>query len=163
MTLIISLIAAMTRNRVIGEANTMPWHLPADLKHFKQVTMAKPIIMGRKTFESIGRPLPGRNNIVVTRDKGFTGNSIKVVAGIEQAIYAAGPVDEVMVIGGAQIYRQFLTRADRLYLTLIDTEVSGDAFFPDINPDEWRLTDSSCYAADDENPFNLQFVNYVRR
>lgn len=134
----LSMIVAMSKNRVIGRDNQLPWHLPADLKHFKAVTMRKPIVMGRKTFESIGRPLPGRPNIVLTRDRDWTAKDVSVFSSIEDALQNLGDHEEVMIIGGAQIYSALLSRADRLYLTEIDTLVDGgDAFFPDLDDAEW--------------------------
>lgn len=134
----LSMIVAMSKNRVIGRDNQLPWHLPADLKHFKAVTMGKPIVMGRKTFESIGRPLPGRPNIVLTRDRAWTAKDVSVFSSMEDALQNLGDHAEVMIIGGAQIYSALLSRADRLYLTEIDTLVDGgDAFFPDLDDAEW--------------------------
>ena len=135
---VISLIAAMAGDRVIGKDNQMPWHLPADLRHFKAITLGKPVIMGRKTFQSIGKPLPGRKNIIVTRSADFAADDCEVVNTLDAALQAAGMVDEVMIIGGANIYRQLLDRADRLYLTLIDLETDGDARFPEYRHLGWR-------------------------
>ena len=116
------MIAAMANNRVIGQDNKMPWHLPADLQHFKKVTMGKPVIMGRKTFESIGKPLPGRRNIVITSNEQYQYEGIEVVYSSEQALEVVSGVEEVMVIGGGNIYSQFLDKTERLYLTFIDQE-----------------------------------------
>ncbi len=135
---VISLIVAMAHDRVIGKDNQMPWHLPADLKHFKAVTLGKPVIMGRKTFESIGMPLPGRKNIIVTRRQDFVAEDCVVVNTLDAALQAAGDVEEVMIIGGANIYGQMLDRADRLYLTLIDLDTDGDTRFPEYQHLEWR-------------------------
>ena len=152
------MIAAMAHNRVIGSDNQMPWHLPADLKHFKAVTLGKPVIMGRKTFESIGRPLPGRLNIVISRS-GFSAEGVTVVATPEQAIAAAGAVDEVMIIGGGVIYDLFLAKATRLYLTFIELEVAGDTQFPDYGQvAKWSEIESECHQADEKNPYNYRFV-----
>lgn len=133
----ISLVAAMAANRVIGKEGQMPWHLPSELKYFKEITMGKPIVMGRRTFESIGRPLPGRHNIVISRNAPELPADVTVVSSLKDALEAAGDVDEVMVIGGGEIYRQFLPVATRLYLTEIDLEVEGDTWFPDYEPDKW--------------------------
>ena len=135
----LSLIVAMSNNGVIGIDNTLPWHLPEDLKYFKQVTMGKPIIMGRKTYDSIGRPLPGRLNIVITRDDRWTAEGVSVVHSLEQALALAAqqPGDEAMVIGGEQIYRLALPMAQRLYLTRVDADIDGDAFFPSIDERQW--------------------------
>ena len=140
--MIISMVAAMTKNRVIGKDNQMPWHLPADLKHFKQVTLGKPVVMGRKTFESIGRLLPGRRNVVISRSTPADAKGAEWVTSLEQAFRLVQQHDEVMVIGGAEIYRQCLPLAQRLYLTEIDLSTEGDAYFPDYQSekaDDWRL------------------------
>lgn len=126
----ISMITAMANGRVIGKDNKMPWHLPEDLQHFKRVTIGKPVLMGRKTFESIGRPLPGRQNIVISRDNELTIPGVIVVNSIAEALFTAWGNDELVVIGGAKLYEQMLPMADRLYLTKIDIDVGGDAFFP---------------------------------
>ncbi|MBD1390640.1 type 3 dihydrofolate reductase [Neiella sp. HB171785] len=155
----ISLIAAMGRNRVIGKDNQMPWHMPADLKHFKQVTMGKPVVMGRKTFESIGRPLPGRLNIVITRDANFNAEGITVVASPDAALdIAAQQTDEVMIIGGGQIYQHFLAQATDLYLTFIDAEPEGDAFFPKW-PDKFRQVSKYHHPKDEKNDHSCDFVH----
>lgn len=138
MSLKISLIAAMAANRVIGRNNGLPWHLSADLRRFKEITMGKAILMGRKTHESIGRPLPGRTNIVLTRDRGYTATGCIVVASPEQAIAAIGGKEELIVIGGASLYERFLPLADRLYVTLIDASFEGDTFFPPWAGEEWN-------------------------
>lgn len=135
----ISLIAAMSINRVIGLNNTLPWRIPEELQHFKQVTMGKPIIMGRKTFDSIGRRLlPGRKTIILSRDADLSGEGFTVAHSIAEALTAAGDVPEVMIIGGAGVYKEFLPIANRLYLTVIPEEYVGDAFFPELDP-TWRL------------------------
>ena len=140
----IALIVAVSQNNVIGRDNQLPWHLPEDLQYFKSMTMGKPILMGRKTFESIGRPLPGRVNIVITRDPDWIAEGVEIVSTIDDAM-AAGAVackaadsDEIMIIGGAQIYRDCLPLADVLYLTKVEAEIEGDAFFPDIDLDQWQ-------------------------
>ncbi|MBI2381727.1 MAG: type 3 dihydrofolate reductase [Gammaproteobacteria bacterium] len=159
---LISLIAAMAENRVIGKDNQMPWHLPADLAHFKAVTYGKPVIMGRKTLESIGRPLPGRHNIVVSRSADFRPEGVTVVADLEAAIAAAGDAPEIMVIGGATIYQQMLARADRLYLTFIELGVDGDACFPAWEPEAWRELASESHEADARNAHAYRFVTLER-
>jgi dihydrofolate reductase len=158
----ISIIVAMAANHVIGHENRLPWHLPADLQHFKQITMGKPILMGRKTYESIGRPLPGRTNIVITRDESYTAEGCVVVHSMEEAMQAAGDSDEVMVIGGAEFYQQALPQADALYLTLVEGEFEGDAFFPEINEDEWREVERSDFGSDEKNPHAYSFVRMDR-
>ncbi len=153
----ISMIAAMARNRVIGKDNQMPWHLPADFAWFKKCTMGKPVIMGRKTFDSIGRPLPGRINIVISRDKNLTIEGVSCVASIEQALELVNTHDEVMIIGGGSIYQACLPIADRLYLTFIELDVEGDTQFPDWG-EGWHKSYSEHYVADEKNLHNMEFV-----
>ncbi|MDU6410460.1 MAG: type 3 dihydrofolate reductase [Yersiniaceae bacterium] len=160
--MIISLIAALAVDRVIGMENAMPWHLPADLAWFKRNTLNKPVIMGRKTFESIGRPLPGRHNIVISSHPGDH-DGVTWATSVAEAIAAAGDAAEVMVIGGGRVYTQFLPRADRLYLTHIDAEVEGDTHFPDYEPDEWESTFSEFHDADDNNSHSYCFEILDRR
>ncbi|MGE7988035.1 dihydrofolate reductase [Lysinibacillus fusiformis] len=131
----ISLIVAHDDNQVIGYNNGMPWHLPGDLQYFKNKTMGKPMIMGRKTFESIGRPLPGRHNIVITRDENYHAEGIETVTSLEEAIAIAGDVEEIMIIGGEQIFRLSMEMADRLYITKINHSFQGDTFFPSYAED----------------------------
>jgi dihydrofolate reductase len=154
----VSIIAAMARNRVIGRDNAMPWRLPAELKYFKRITMGKPIIMGRKTFESIGRPLPGRHNIVVTRRRGYAQAGITVVHGLHEALTAAGKVDEAVIIGGAELYRQSLPMADRLYLTEIEAELEGDTRFPEIRQGDWHEVSRERRSKDQNNPLDLTWI-----
>ena len=158
----ITLIAAMAHGRVIGKDNAMPWHLPADLRHFKALTLGKPVVMGRLTFDSLGRPLPGRHNIVLSRDPQLQLAGVTVVASPEQAIAAAGDVAELMIIGGAQIYHQFLPLATRLELTLIDLQVEGDAYFPAYEDGSWQQISSETRDADADNPHACQFVRLER-
>lgn len=158
----ISIITAMDNNRLIGKENGLPWKIPADLQFFKKVTMSKPIVMGRKTFESIGRPLPGRKNIIITRDNDYTADGCEVVYSIDQAVSLAGHVDEVMVIGGANIYQQFITQADRLYLTIVHGEFSGDAWFPEIDFSQWQLAEKEDHKADEKNESDYSFEVYDR-
>lgn len=136
----ISIISAMARNRVIGIENRLPWHLPEDLRHFKRLTMGHHIIMGRKTYESIGRPLPGRTTVIVTRDAAYWRTECLVAPSLEEAIRMCGDDDEVFFVGGAEIYAQALPLADRLYLTEIEADYAGDAWFPEIDPADWRET-----------------------
>ena len=155
----ISMIAAMAKNRVIGQDNDMPWHLPADLQHFKAVTMNKPVIMGRKTFESIGRPLPGRRNIVISRNTDYTAVGVDVVTSPEAAISLLCESDEVMVIGGGNVYQQFLKSADTLYLTFIDLDVAGDTQFPDYEQSaNWQVVEELHNQPDDKNIYGYKFV-----
>ncbi|MGF1725167.1 type 3 dihydrofolate reductase [Photobacterium nomapromontoriensis] len=153
----ISMVAAMANNRVIGKDNAMPWHLPADFAWFKKVTMGKPVVMGRKTFESIGRPLPGRQNIVISRNPEFQADGVTVVADIAAAQVAAGVVDELMIIGGGSIYTTCLPDADRLYLTFIELTVDGDTCFPDWGQG-WQEVHRESYLADEKNAHDMQFV-----
>ncbi|HCA25402.1 MAG TPA: type 3 dihydrofolate reductase [Pseudomonas sp.] len=160
----LALIAAMARNRVIGRDNAMPWHLPEDLRYFKAKTLGKPIVMGRKTFDSLGRPLPGRTNIVVSRQADLTLDGAQVFASIDDALNAARQqaqadgVDEVMVIGGDNLYRQTLERADRIYLTRIDSEPEGDAWFPDFDEQAWTLASERAVAAGEGYPAHVYQV-----
>lgn len=158
----ISMIAAMAKNRVIGKDNAMPWHLPADFAWFKQSTLGKPIVMGRKTFESIGRPLPGRHNIVISRNPEFHAEGVTVVADITAAKAAAGEVEELMIIGGGSIYAACLPETDRLYLTFIDLAVEGDTCFPDWGTG-WSERHSEAYMADEKNANNMRFVILERQ
>ena len=164
----LSIIVAAARNGVIGRNNALPWHLPEDLRYFKRVTMGKPIVMGRKTFESIGRALPGRTNIVVSRQPGYAPEGLRVVASLEEALALAEDIalidgaEELMVIGGAEIYRAALPLARRLYLTEVDADVDGDAFLPPIDWGEWREISRQRVEANDGNPYPYSFVVYER-
>ncbi|WP_115719949.1 type 3 dihydrofolate reductase [Gallaecimonas mangrovi] len=161
--MILSLVAAMAKNRVIGRDNDMPWHLPADLKHFKAVTLGKPVIMGRKTFESIGRPLPGRRNLVISRQSDFKPDGVEVFASLDDALVAVADAEEAMVIGGGQIYQQALPKADRLYFTFIDATIDGDTQFPDWDKEEkWKLIKESHSLADQLNAYDLTFLTFER-
>ncbi len=164
----IVLIAAFAQNRVVGIENRLPWHLPEDLKYFKRTTSGKAIIMGRKTYDSIGRPLPNRTNIVITRNPDFTAPGIKVVDSLEAAIAMAkevnliNGVEEVMIIGGASIYESALPIADRLYLTHVHAKVEGDAYFPEVNFQKWTEVNREDYKASDKNPYDYSFVVYEK-
>jgi len=158
----ISIIVAASENNVIGAAGDLPWRLSDDLRRFKTITMGKPIVMGRKTWDSIGRPLPGRQNIVITRQAEFAAAGCDVVASKEEAIAIAGRAEEVMVIGGSQVYELFLPDTERLYLTRVHAEVEGDAFFPVISSLEWRLVSDESRPADDRNAFDYSFQVYER-
>ncbi|QXB53152.1 type 3 dihydrofolate reductase [Aeromonas sp. FDAARGOS 1415] len=160
----ISMIAAMAHDRVIGLDNQMPWHMPADLAHFKRVTLGKPVLMGRKTFESIGRPLPGRRNLVISRNPAYQAEGVEVIDSVEAALALLGEgVDELMVIGGGHLYGQLLPRADRLYLTRIDLAVAGDTRFPAFDDEQWRLVESEAHSADEKNPHPYRFETWQRR
>jgi len=158
------MIAAMTDARVIGIENRLPWKLPNDMKWFRQHTLGKPIIMGRKTFESFGsKPLPDRTNIIITRDKSYQADGSLVVHSIEEALQVAGDVEEVMIIGGASFYEQMLPRADRLYLTFVHADIQGDAWFPEIDFSQWQEVDRIDNEADEKNPLAHSFVILERK
>ncbi len=162
------MIVAQAQNRVIGRDNKLPWYLPGDLKYFKQATMGKPIIMGRKTFDSIGKPLPGRLNIVVTRDLDYQQEGAKVVHSLDEAIDLAESQamidgsDEAMIIGGEQIYSQALPLAKRLYVTQVHAEVEGDAYFPEFKQSGWEEIGREDFSAEGPNPYDYSFVVYQR-
>ena len=158
----ISLIVAASANNVLGAAGELPWHLSDDLKRFKSLTMGKPIVMGRKTFESIGRALPGRQNIVITRQDDYQAPHCDVVATLGGAIAAVAESDEVMVIGGGEIYQLFLPLTRRIYLTRVDAEVQGDTYFPEIDPATWRETAREEFAADANNDHAFAVITYER-
>jgi dihydrofolate reductase len=158
----ITLVAAMSRNRVIGRHGEMPWHLPADLKHFKAITLGYPVIMGRRTFDSIGRALPGRRNVVISRSRPELPDGVELASSLEEALASCGDVDRVMVIGGGEIYRQSLELARRLELTLIDAEIEGDTHFPEIDLREWALRSMQSRPADARNAHALRFVRLIR-
>ena len=166
--MILSVIVAMAHNRVIGLNNQMPWHLPADLAWFKKNTLNKPVIMGRKTFESIGRPLPNRHNIVISRQIESIDNKISNVSrvkSIDEAISLAQAQqpDEVFIIGGGNIYQQVLPLIDRLYLTHIDAELQGDTYFPDYLPEQWQVIYQEDHQADEKNSYPYQFKILQRK
>ena len=158
---VISLIAAMSNNRVIGKDNQMPWHLPADLGHFKAITLGKPVIMGRKTYESIGRPLPGRKNIVISRNSSYKVEGCETAVSLEEAIELVNEVEELMIIGGGNIYLQAMPLAEKLYLTFIDLNVDGDTQFPQF--DHLKLTEvkREKHLKDEKNPYDYQFVVFT--
>lgn len=168
------LVAALARNRVIGADGDMPWHLPADLKRFKAITLGKPMIMGRKTFEAIGRPLPGRRTIVVTRDAAWRAEGVEVAHDLDAAIALAASgtsegatpeeiiPEEIIIAGGGQIYAQAIGRADRLRLTWIEVEPEGDAYFPEVDPKIWREITREAHPVDGDRPAHA-FVDYERR
>jgi dihydrofolate reductase len=158
----ISIIVAVARNGVIGAGNRLPWRLSGDLKHFKAVTMGKPVIMGRKTHESIGKPLPGRTNIVLTRRRGYVAEGCTVVHNAEEALGAAGGAEECMVIGGAAVYRMFLPLAGRLYLTRVEAEAEGEVRFPEYRPEAWKEISKEGFPADDKNEYPYTFIVYER-
>lgn len=157
------MIVAMAKNRVIGLDNKMPWHLPGDLQFFKRVTLGKPVLMGRKTYQSIGCPLPGRTNIVLTRDENLQIAGVHCVQTVQQALLLVQNEPELMVIGGATIYQYFLKKASRLYLTLIDLDVTGDTHFPDYQAvANWKQISSEAHLADEKNAYDYRFVTLER-
>src|SRR3990167_3943942 len=157
---IISAIAAMTEHRVIGKGNKMPWHLPADLKHFKTITNGHQVLMGRKTYESIGNPLPNRTNIILTRDHKYSAPDCIILNDAESAVSLATELDmdEIFVIGGAEIYRQLMPQIQRVYLTIVHHDFEGDAFFPELKMDEWQEISRERNTADEKNKFDYSFV-----
>ena len=159
----ISLIVAMSRNRVIGADGAMPWHLPADLKRFKSLTMGHPLLMGRKTHESIGRPLPGRTNIVLTQAVDYVAPGCVVVHSMDAALAQAALASELFVIGGASLYAEFLPRAARIHLTLIDHDYEGQVFFPQIDARCWRVTERIDVLSDSSFPHPYSFMLFERQ
>jgi dihydrofolate reductase len=159
----IALIVAMGNNRVIGYKNQLPWHLPADLRHFKELTMGKPIIMGRKTFESIGKPLPGRRNIIITSDLNWTAAGCEVVNSVAAAIKAAENSEEIMIIGGEKVFVESLPLATRIYLTIIHHDFIGDKFFPEWNNTEWSVIERTDFKPDSQNLYPYSFLTLERK
>lgn len=165
-----ALIVAMAQNRVIGRNNALPWYLPGDLRYFKQATMGKPILMGRKTFESIGRPLPGRLNVVITRDANWEApagvvaeSSLEAACRRAEAQAELEGGDEIMIIGGGQIYAEALPDIDRMYVTLVHADVDGDAWFPEVDWNQWEELGREDFSASENNPYDYSFVVYQRR
>lgn len=160
---VITLIVAVADSGVIGRDNTLPWHLPEDLKRFKRLTMGKPIVMGRKTFESIGKPLPDRQNIVVTRDAAWQRDGITVVHSVDDSLRAAGDAAEIMVIGGADLFRLFLPRAGRLHLTRVHADIAGDVRMPTIDERDWIRVESERHEIDDRHAHAYTFEIWEKR
>lgn len=160
----ISLVVAAATNNAIGKDGKMPWHLPADMKHFKNITWGMPVVMGRKTFESLGKPLTGRKNIVITRQTGWKANGAIGVQSIEDAFFVAqqADVNEIMVIGGGEIYKTLFDKAKRIYLTRVEAEPEADTFFPVLLREQWRLISQQNFEADEKNPFNYSFQIWDR-
>ncbi len=159
----VSIIAAVSDNNVIGRHNAIPWHLSTDLKRLKTLTMGHHMVMGRKTFESLGRPLPGRTIVVITHDASFKPDGVLTAPSLDGALDLASLDDEIFVAGGAQIYEQALHRADRMYLTRVHAEIDGDAFFPEFDDvTEWNLVDAEHCEADDKNEYPYSFLTYER-
>ena len=160
----ISLVYAISRNGVIGKEGGLPWHVPSDLKHFRAVTLGKPVIMGRKTWESLPKkPLPGRQNIVVSRKTGFLAEGAIVVANVEQAAAMAGTAPEVCVIGGAELFKAFLAKAGRIYLTRILADVEGDTFMAELSADEWLLSEHQKHSRGEKDSAAFETMTYERR
>ena len=157
----IAMIAAMANNRVIGKDNQMPWHLPEDLRHFKAMTLGKPVVMGRKTYESIGRPLPGRHNIVISRQADLIIDGVTTVTSFDDAKLAAGDCEELVIMGGGQLYEMLLPQADILYLTEIALDVEGDTYFPEWNDGSWH--EVSRDVAINDNDLEYSFIKLVKK
>ncbi|MFS8652386.1 MAG: dihydrofolate reductase [Caldibacillus sp.] len=160
----IAFVVAMDENGVIGKDNRLPWHLPRDLQHFKRVTMGKPIVMGRKTFESIGRPLPGRENIVLTRNRNWHADGCKIFhSKAELMAYLQGKGDkEICVIGGTEIFRMFLDEVDKLYVTRIHHSFKGDAYFPELDWSQFKIVSQEKVEKDEQNPYDHEYIVYIR-
>ncbi|CAM3595125.1 dihydrofolate reductase [Deinococcus saxicola] len=161
MTPGLTFVVAMAENRVIGKDGDLPWRLPADLAHFKRLTVGKPVVMGRKVYDSIGRPLPDRHNIVLTRNPDFQAPGCTVVHSPDDALEAADNAPDIMIIGGEEIYRLYLPQVERVELTLIHAEIGGDTFFPEL-PGQWTETARRERAADERNPYDLSFLTLER-
>ena len=158
----LSIIVAIAKNHTIGKDNKLLWHMPNDLKHFKDTTSGHTVIMGRKTFDSVGKPLPKRRNIVITR-QAISIEGCEVVDSLQAAVALCKAEDEVFIVGGAEIYRQAIPLTDRIYLTIIDHEFDGDTFFPELNPDEWQESKREDFEPDEKNKYKYSFITLVRR
>jgi dihydrofolate reductase len=158
----VSIIVAASENNAIGVDNQLPWRLPDDLRRFKTLTMGKPVVMGRKTFASIGKPLPGRLNVVISKQPGLVIEGVVVVHSIDAALAAARPAEEIMIIGGAQIYREALPRTTMIYMTRVHTQTAGDAYFPTLASEEWREIDSELHPGDDRHACAFTFLRLER-
>ena len=163
--MITSIIVAASENNVIGKDNRLPWHLPADLKYFKNTTWAMPIIMGRRTFESIGKPLPGRHNVVITRNKDYKAEGTTVVSNLGDAVKAAesNDVNELFIIGGAELFNSTIDQAQRIYLTRVHVKIDGDVFFPELDMENWKLVSEKHMDADEKNEFALSFQVWEKK
>jgi dihydrofolate reductase len=159
----VSLVVAVADSGVIGRDNALPWHLPEDLKHFKRVTLGKPVVMGRKTFESIGKPLPGRQNVVVTRDANYRRDGVTVVHSADAAVAAAGAAGEIMVIGGADLFRLFLPRAQRVHLTRVHGDIEGDVRWPPLDASQWQRIAAEERPADERHAYAMSFELWEKR
>lgn len=159
----LSIIVALSDNHVIGTGNQLPWRLSADLKRVKALTMGHHLIMGRKTFESIGRPLPGRTNVIITRNGGYSHDGCVIAGSLQQALEIAAEDSEAFVFGGGEIFRDALPLVDRIYLTKVHCTIEGDTFFPALNPNEWKEVERQDFKADEKNEHDYSFVTLVRR
>jgi dihydrofolate reductase len=157
------LIVAHARNGVIGKEGKLPWYLPEDLKHFKRTTLGKPVIMGRKTWESLGRPLPGRRNIVVTRQTGFTAEGAEVYSNLQDAVAAVKDEPIAFIMGGAQIYAEAMPQIEVAHITVLNADFEGDAFFKPLTDDEWNLVEEATFPATDTHPYSFSIRRYERR
>ena len=159
----VSVIVAASANNVIGVAGGLPWRLPEDLRRFKELTMGKPMLMGRLTYESIGKALPGRRSIILTRQVDFQATDCEIVATADAAIAAVGDVEELMIIGGGNVYEQLLPMTDRIYLTRVHTHIDGDTYFPEIDPADWRSMNAERFAATADREYGFTFETLERR
>jgi dihydrofolate reductase len=160
---LVSLIVAMAQNGVIGRSNALPWRLPQDMKRFRSFTLGKPVLMGRRTYESIGRPLHNRTNLVLTRDRHWRAHGVTTVHSLEDALKRATPAEELVAIGGAAVYRLVMPVARRIYLTHVHADVPGDTFFPDFDPTQWADVECTTHPADDQHAYPVTFVTLARR
>jgi dihydrofolate reductase len=163
--MILSIIVAASSNNVIGKDNKLPWHLPEDLKYFKNTTWAMPVVMGRKTYESIGKPLPGRTNIIITRNKELKIKGVEIVQSLNEAMVVAGKeeVKEIFIIGGAEIFNSTFPLVSRIYITRIHSEMEGDVFFPNFNKDNWVQVKNKDCEPDEKNPFSYSFQVWEKK
>lgn len=157
----LSIIVAASENNIIGKENQMIWKISEDLKHFRKLTVGNAVIMGRKTYESLGRPLPDRENIVITRNKEFTAEGCTVVYSTEEALEAAATYDRVFIMGGGQLYQEFWNNADKLHLTRVHTQIEGDTSIPEVN-DYWKEVERESHKADEKNEYDYTFITYVK-
>ena len=157
------MVAAMAENGMIGKDGVLPWHLPADLKHFKAVTLGKPVIMGRRTWQEVGKPLPGRRNIVISRQPDYSVPGAELVASLDEALALVANEPEVMVIGGGQIYKEAIPRADRFYRTLVCGEPQGDTVFPELDWSQWELVEEQSHPADERHSWPMLFQTFQRK
>jgi dihydrofolate reductase len=162
--MLISFVVAAAKNNAIGKDGKLPWHLPADLRYFKNITWGMPVLMGRKTFEAMGKVLPGRKNIVLTKQPGWKAKGVITVKNMEDALFVAKQTDalELMVVGGGEIYKSLIEKAKRIYLTRVEAEPEADTFFPVLDPMQWHLMSSKNHQADEKNPFNYSFQVWER-